>query len=181
MTLVLKWLSKYLYFSEGVWTIFGGFIIGAVNIIFLACEKMGKFVWYAVVQSNLVILCLRLISYVKLYIGFLVPTAMPDDVKTVGTKAKDLRTNTGNNEAPTSKKLKLVSHSSTFLSNTLGILAFNPPHIWEEYRKKQVQWQVPRQKQIQRHILYLRTYSLIIDMFCMYLLYLLHRQLMRKS
>ena len=42
---------------------------------------------------------------------------MPDDVKTVGTKAKDLRTNTGSNEAPTSKKLKLVSHSSTFLSN----------------------------------------------------------------
>ncbi|KAK2145659.1 hypothetical protein LSH36_666g01017 [Paralvinella palmiformis] len=36
------------------------------------------------------------------------PTAMPDDVKTVGTKAKDLRTNTGNNEAPTSKKLKLT-------------------------------------------------------------------------
>ena len=80
---------------------------------------MGKNGEICVICSNLVILYLRLISYVKLYIGLyvaiLVPTAMPDVVKTVGTKAKDLRTNTGNNEVPTGKKQKLVSHSSTFL------------------------------------------------------------------
>ncbi|KAK2145372.1 hypothetical protein LSH36_683g03132 [Paralvinella palmiformis] len=40
--------------------------------------------------------------------SFEVPTAMSDDVKTVGTKVKDLRTNPVNNEAPTSKKLKLT-------------------------------------------------------------------------